>query len=122
MNSHHKIFHKIFHKYISLNISTIYQKRLQNIDKKIHPWNNRVVMPKKWGTLLFGTFGLILLATGLVAVIHSIKSPTTSTSDIRARASAGQALKFNATIASIDEASGTIIVENVYMADVSRSG
>ena len=77
------------------------------------------MLAKTRNFLLFGSFVLIILAVGLVAILNRTQS---STEDVRARASASNALQVNATVTSVDEAGGTIVVNDLYFADTSRSG
>ena len=72
--------------------------------------------------LLVGSLVLIVLAIGMVAILEKTTSKNDSTTDVRARAATVKSLQINATIESIDEISGAITVQNVYFADVSRSG
>jgi hypothetical protein len=72
--------------------------------------------------LLLASFILIILAAGLVALLDRTKSADDASTDVRARASATNALELNATVTSIDEVSGTMVVTDVYFADTSRSG
>lgn len=77
---------------------------------------------KNKNVLLLGSVVLIVLAIGLVALLDRIGSPTTDSSDIRARAATVNALKLNGTVTEIDETKGMLTVDNVYFADISRSG
>lgn len=71
--------------------------------------------------LLFGSILLIILAIAMVAILNRTSSTATS-SDVRARAAVVKTLQFNATVNSIDETAGTVAVDNMYLADESRSG
>jgi len=72
--------------------------------------------------LLLGSIGLIVLAIGLVAILDKTSSTTSPESDIRARAATVKALQMNGTVASINQTNGTVTVDNMYFADLSRSG
>jgi hypothetical protein len=72
--------------------------------------------------LLFGSFGLIVLAIGLVTVLDRVGSPNQTSTDVRARAAVAKTLQVNATVISVDEDKSVIMVGDVYFADVSRSG
>lgn len=72
--------------------------------------------------LLFASVALTIMAIAIVALINKTSSTTGSTTDVRARASSVNTLQFNATVDSIDAASGTVIVNDMYMADTSRAG
>lgn len=55
----------------------------------------------------------------------SLLSRTGSSSsgvDVRARAGITKALQLTGTVASVDESKGTLVVDNAYLADESRSG
>jgi hypothetical protein len=71
--------------------------------------------------LLVGSVVLIVMAIAMVAVLNRTGSAATS-SDVRARAAVGKTLQFNATVNTIDEAVGIVTVDNMYLADESRSG
>lgn len=71
--------------------------------------------------LLVGSVLLIVMAIAMVAVLNRTGSTATS-SDVRARAAVGKTLQFNATVNTIDEAAGIVAVDNMYLADESRSG
>jgi hypothetical protein len=85
------------------------------------PWNNERVMMKGKNIFLLGSIVLIVLAIGLVALLDRIGSPSDS-SDIRARAATINTLKLNGTVSKIDEAKGILTVDDVYFAEISRSG
>jgi hypothetical protein len=70
---------------------------------------------------LVGSVVLILLAVALVAILDRT-SPTGNSADVRARATTKQALTLLATVATVDEAKGTIQVDNMQFADNSRAG
>lgn len=70
---------------------------------------------------LLGSVFLIILAVAMVALLNRGTSPSGS-EDIRARAAVTKSLQLNGTVANIDESTGTIIVDNVYLADNSRVG
>jgi len=72
--------------------------------------------------LLLGSIGLIVLAIGLVAILDRTSSASAPENDVRARAATAKTLLMNGTVASIDQTNGTIMVENMYFADVNRSG
>ncbi len=71
---------------------------------------------------LLGSVVLIVLAIALVAVIDRVRTPTGSSTDVRARAAQTKTLKMNGTVTAIDETKGTVTVADVYFADESRSG
>lgn len=77
-------------------------------------------MYKHKNLLLLGSVIFILLAVALVAILDRTGSSSGS-SDVRARASATNALQLNGTVNSVDEIQGTLLVDNVYLADESRS-
>lgn len=91
-------------------------------DNILRAWKNNITMFRSKNVLLLGSFGLIVLAIGLVAILENTSSPTTSSGDVRARAASIKTLNVNATVASIDVARGTITVGDVYLASDSRSG
>ena len=72
--------------------------------------------------LLLGSIGLIVLAIGLVAILDRTSSTSSPESDIRARAATVKTLQMNGTVTSIDQTNGSLTVDNMYFADVSRSG
>jgi len=72
--------------------------------------------------LLVGSTILIVLAIALVAILNRANAPTATTGDVRARAATAKTLQVNATVASLEETRGIVIVTNLYFADVSRSG
>lgn len=76
---------------------------------------------KNPNVLLIGSVGLILLAVALVAVLDRT-SPTGTGNDVRARATSKQALTVLGTVSTVDEAKGTIGVDNVQFSDASRAG
>ena len=78
-------------------------------------------MFKNKNVLLFGSLGLIVLAVGFVAILENVSTPGSS-GDVRARAALTKTLNVNATVASVDEAKGTVTVADAYIADDSRSG
>ncbi len=80
-----------------------------------------VEMKNKTYVLIFGSIILILLGVALVAIIGKAV-PTGSSSDIRARAGTQNALKLVGVVASIDEATGTLQVAGMQLAENSRSG
>lgn len=71
--------------------------------------------------LLFGSVGLIVLAIGLVSILDRATSSTISTGDVRARAAVTKTLEVNATVTSVNQMKGTMVVSNLYFADNSRS-
>jgi len=70
---------------------------------------------------LVGSVVLIFLAIALVAILTKA-TPTEKSSDVRARATSKQALTVQSTVALVDEAKGTIQVENLQFTDKSRVG
>lgn len=70
---------------------------------------------------LVGSVVLILLAVALVAILDR-SSPTSNSSDVRARATSKQALTLIGTVASVDEKNGIVQVDNVQFTDNSRAG
>jgi hypothetical protein len=76
---------------------------------------------KRKNLLLFGSLGLIFLAIALVAILNRFASPSAS-GDVRARAAITNTLQLEGTVRSTDEAKGTLILDNAYLADESRSG
>ena len=78
-------------------------------------------MKNKTNLFLFGSVALILLAVVLVTVIEKT-SPISSSTDVRARAGTQYALKFTATVNTINETKGTINVTGVQLADSNRIG
>jgi len=78
-------------------------------------------MFKNKNVFLFGSVVLVVLAIPLVSLLSRTGSPSTS-GDVRARAGVAAALQLNGTVNSVDEAKGTLVVDNVYLADESRSG
>lgn len=64
---------------------------------------------------------VILLAVALVAVLDRSSSSQSST-DVRARASTANALKFEGFVTAVNETDGTIEVSNLQFAPESRSG
>lgn len=70
--------------------------------------------------ILFASVALTIMGIAIVAIINRTGSPSGSSTDVRARASGATTLQFNATVDSIDAASGAIIVNDMYMADTSR--
>ena len=79
------------------------------------------MLTKTKNLLVFGSIALIVLAIGLVAILDRTGTPSDS-SDLRARAGLTNALAVNATVQSVDEANGTMVVTDLYLADTSRSG
>ena len=71
--------------------------------------------------LLVGSVVLILLAVALVAIIDRT-TPRGNSSDVRARATAKQALTVTAVVAATDETKGTVLVDNVQLSDDNRTG
>jgi hypothetical protein len=78
-------------------------------------------MFKNKNVFLFGSVILVVLAIPLVSLLGRMGSSDTS-GDVRARASATNALQMNGTVNSVNETQGTILVDNVYLAEESRSG
>ena len=78
-------------------------------------------MVKHKNLLLLGSVMFILFAVALVAILDRTGSNSTS-SDVRARASATNALELMGTVNSVNEADGTLIVDTVYLADENRTG
>jgi hypothetical protein len=78
-------------------------------------------MIKNKNIFLFGSVILVALAIPLVSILGRIGSSST-TGDVRARASATNALQMNGTVSSIHEIDGTLVVDNIYLADESRAG
>src|SRR5689334_4029870 len=70
---------------------------------------------------LFGSVILVLLAVALVAILDKT-SPTSNSSDVRARAATQYTLKLLGTVDSVNEADGSIQVSGVQFSDVNRSG
>ncbi len=71
---------------------------------------------------LLGSVGLIVIAIALVAILDKTSSTTTSQTDVRARAATANTLQFNGTVSSVNAGTGKIIVSDLYLASVSRSG
>lgn len=71
--------------------------------------------------LLFGSVALTFIAVAIVALINRTSSSSSSTTDVRARASNVTTLKFNGTVDRVNS-DGTITVNDLYMADVNREG
>ncbi|OGG11503.1 hypothetical protein A2Z00_02610 [Candidatus Gottesmanbacteria bacterium RBG_13_45_10] len=71
---------------------------------------------------LLGSVGLIILAIALVAILDRTKSPSTSSTDVRARAATSKTLVINAIVDSIDQTKNEIIVSGAYFSDQNRSG
>jgi hypothetical protein len=78
-------------------------------------------MFKHKNLLLLGSLGLIFLAIALVAILNRF-SPSSETGDVRARAAITSVLQLQGTVRSTDPTAGTLILDNVYMAEESRSG
>jgi len=74
---------------------------------------------KNSNLLLFGSVILIVLAIPLVSLLSR---PRNSAEDVRARAAVVNTLQMNGTVASVDEVKGVLTLDNVYLADESRSG
>lgn len=74
--------------------------------------------------LLVGSVVLIVLAIGMVALLDRTGggSKDTGSQDVRARAAVSKTLMMNGNVVSVDENAGTITVNNVFLADESRSG
>lgn len=79
-------------------------------------------MKKNKNILLLGSVGFIVLAIGFVSVLDRIKTPSDTSTDVRARAAVTNTLMISATIESIDQDNGVIQVRDAYISDVSRSG
>lgn len=79
-------------------------------------------MKKKNSSFLYvaGSVAMIVAAITLTALINFSKTDSTTT-DLRAKAGANT-LQLVGTVASVDEVTGTITVENVSLAENSRSG
>lgn len=75
---------------------------------------------KKNNMFLFGSVILIILAIPLVSLVS--KSGSSTSGDVRARAAVVKTLQMNGTVNNIDEAKGIVVLDNVYLADESRSG
>lgn len=77
---------------------------------------------RKSNTFLYfvASVGLVIVAIIFTTLVDKVKSPETS-EDIRARATNSSALKFTATVSSIDEVEGTLTVDNLQFADKGRS-
>lgn len=71
--------------------------------------------------LLYGSIILIISAIALVALLDRTGS-TSQSSDVRARAAQTKTLQLNGTVTSVDETAGTMVLENVFLADESRKG
>lgn len=78
-------------------------------------------MFKNKNIFLFGSVILVVLAIPLVSLLGRTGSSDES-GDVRARAGIDAALQLNGTVNSVDETKGTLIVDNVYLADESRAG
>ena len=78
--------------------------------------------PKKNSSLLYflASVGLVVVAIIFTAVVDRVRSPQ-SAADIRARAGQSRALKFTAVVSEVDEAEGTLTVDNLRFADQGRS-
>lgn len=70
--------------------------------------------------LFFGSVALILAAVALTALINFSKTDSTST-DVRARAGANT-LQLVGIVETTDESANTITLQNVQLAENSRSG
>lgn len=75
----------------------------------------------KKNVLLLGSVLLIILAVALVSLLSKTGSSQTGT-DVRARAAVTKALQLIATVASIDEEKGTLVVDDAYLSDKNRAG
>lgn len=70
---------------------------------------------------LVGSVVLILLAVALVAILDRT-TPKSGSSDVRARATSKQALTVTGVVVSVDEAKGTLTVDNIQLSDGNRTG
>ena len=70
---------------------------------------------------LIGSVVLILLAIALVAILDKT-SPSGSGNDVRARATTQASLSLQGTVSSIDQAKGTLLMDNLLLADANRAG
>lgn len=69
---------------------------------------------------LFGSVILVVLAIPLVSLLSRPRQ--SDITDVRARAATTKTLQMNGTVSSTDESTGTLMVDNVYLADESRAG
>ncbi len=67
-------------------------------------------------------FGLIIVGVVTTAIINVVKNNQTAPTDIRARAGVVNIIKLVGTVASVNSADGTLMVENVQFSPESRSG
>lgn len=78
-------------------------------------------MKNKTNLILFGSVILILLAVALVAILDKT-APTSSSTDVRARAGTQNTLKLVGVVNAVNETKGTVQVTGVQFADTNRSG
>lgn len=83
------------------------------MEQYIHMFRNKT-------SLLIGSVILIFVAMAVVSIIDRTKS--SSSTDVRARASGTNTLQFNGTFSAVDPETGTLIVNDLFMADTSRAG
>ena len=69
-----------------------------------------------------GSVGLIMLAIGLVTILDKLQSPTSQSTDVRARAGVTNTLKFVGLVSTVDETQGTVEVSSLQFDQSSLSG
>ncbi len=79
-------------------------------------------MKNKSNLFLFGSIILILLAMALIAILNKTTAPTSSSTDVRARAGTQYTLKLIGVVNTVNETKGTIDVTGVQFADINRAG
>lgn len=80
-----------------------------------------IEMKNKTYLFISGSIIIIFLGMALVAIIGKT-TPSSPSSDIRARAGTQNTLKLIGVVASVNDAKGTIMVTGVQLAQDSRSG
>ncbi|MBI5448814.1 hypothetical protein HY948_00695 [Candidatus Gottesmanbacteria bacterium] len=70
-------------------------------------------MFKSKNALLVGPLILVVAAIAVTAILDRTKQADTASGDIRTRASATGSLSMTATVASVDQIKGTIMVDNL---------
>lgn len=70
-------------------------------------------MFKSKNALLVGPLILVVVAIAVTAILDRTKQADTSSGDVRTRASATGTLSMTATVASVDQTKGTIMVDNL---------